>query len=266
MTVRVSTDSRGCVMVEIDRPPANAFDRRLLEEFEEVLADLSTDNGVKLVIIKGNARFFSAGADIGMLAQSTSASDMALFAARMQTTFRRLAMGPFVSIAAVEGTATGGGLELALSCDLRVFGANARCGLPEIKLGLIPAAGGTQKLSEICGRSIAARLILTGELIGADEAFRIGVAQYLCPAEAFDETIERLALQVSALPSAALAANKRCLALSRGADGYLEEILGTEVLHKDCDTRTLIANFVETRAARSSSAASTDHQIFVQEQ
>jgi enoyl-CoA hydratase len=166
--------------IALDRPPVNAFDQAQVDALADAIAAVRADTGVSCVLVTG-AGMFSAGADISMLAswqgQPGGAEHTVAFVARMQAAYAELAELPVPTVAAIVRAATGGGLELALACDLRVVARDARIGLPEVRIGLIPGAGGTQRMSAIAGPAVARRLILTGDLIDGDTAVALGLAR-----------------------------------------------------------------------------------------
>ncbi len=154
-----------------------------------------------------------------------------------------------VTLAEIGGAALGGGLELALACDLRVAAAEAKLGLPEARLGLVPAAGGTQRLTRLCGHGIAKRLILGAELIDGREAERLGIVQWARPHQELAGWTRELAAHLAAMPAAALAANKRCIAAVGDADrnGYADEISETRKLYEHPETRRKVSEFLAKR-------------------
>ena len=154
---------------------------------------------------------------------------------RFHAVFDRMAALPVVTLAEIEGHALGGGLELALACDLRIASAHARLGLPEAKVGLLPGAGGTQRLTRLCGAGIAARLILTGEQIDGREAERIGLVQWAVHAIDFAEAAAEIVARVAGLSPEALKAAKACIGIAgrldpAGADAEIDGI-GTLMRH-----------------------------------
>ena len=161
--------------VTLRRPPANALGLPLIEGLNQALDEAADAPAVKtIVVVSELPAFFAAGADIKYMAKA-GAADFAAYGRALRAVLDRLAAPRWLSIAAVEGLALGGGLELALACTLRVAGAGARFGLPEVKLGLIPGAGGTQRLPRLVGRGRALDIMLTGRQVGADEAHAIGL-------------------------------------------------------------------------------------------
>jgi enoyl-CoA hydratase/carnithine racemase len=168
--------------VTLRRPPANALGLPLIDGLNQALDEAADAPAVKTVVVVSELPgFFAAGADIKYMAQA-GAADFAAYGRALRAVLDRLATPRWLSIAAVEGLALGGGLELALACTLRVAGAQARFGLPEVKLGLIPGAGGTQRLPRLVGRGHALDIMLTGRQVGAEEAHAIGLVSRLVPA------------------------------------------------------------------------------------
>jgi enoyl-CoA hydratase len=154
----------------------NALDPRTLDELDDAITRLAQDPSLKgAVIVGAGEKAFVAGADISALAECRDAAQAVAAAHKGQRVFRRIELSPRPVVACVNGFALGGGLELALSCHFRYAAKNAKLGLPEVKLGLIPGYGGTQRLPRIVGRGRALEMILSGEAIDADEALRIGL-------------------------------------------------------------------------------------------
>ena len=139
---------------------------------------------------------------------------------------------------------------MALACDLRVAAVEATLGLPEVRLGLVPGAGGTQRLTRLCGRGIASRLILGGEIIDGALAERLGVVQWAQPRERLEEWTRELAARFAGAPRAALAANKRCMAAvdRLGREGYAEEVVNSRRLYDDPETRRRVSEFLIRKA------------------
>ncbi len=164
--------------IALNRPPANALGPAIVEGLHTALDAAELSAPKVLVISSALDGFFAAGADIKHMTTVDAASFRG-YGDTLRSGLERLANQPALSIAAIEGLALGGGLELAMACTLRVAGADARLGLPEVKLGLIPGAGGTQRLPRLVGRGTALDLMLTGRQIGTDEALRIGLIDRL---------------------------------------------------------------------------------------
>ena len=162
------------VEIVLDRPPANALGLEILEGLHAAM-DYAEAAGAKVIIVTSAVKgFFAAGADIKHMSAVDTAS-FREYGDALRGALERLAALPIISVAAIEGLALGGGLELAMACTLRVATAGARLGLPEVKLGLIPGGGGTQRLPRLVGRGRALDLMLTGRQVEADEAFWIGL-------------------------------------------------------------------------------------------
>ena len=163
--------------LELVNPPLNLVTRELLDELNAALATLdeAPAGEVRVVVVTGSGeRAFSAGSDVGEFEDQRGAAGRDRHALE-EGVARRLAELPMPTIAAIEGNALGGGLELALCCDLRIAASRARLGLPEVRLAVTPGAGGTQRLPRVVGPARAKELILTGRVIGAEEAARIGL-------------------------------------------------------------------------------------------
>lgn len=173
--VRWETVSPGVVRVEMNSGPANALGIPLLDGMHSAIDAAEAAGDVKVMVItSGIDGFFAAGADIKHLSTIDAESFLA-YGGKMREVNDRLAAAPFLSIAAVDGLALGGGLELAMAATLRVAGPRAKLGLPEVKLGLIPGAGGTQRLPRLVGRGRALDIMLTARQVGVEEAERIGL-------------------------------------------------------------------------------------------
>jgi methylglutaconyl-CoA hydratase len=182
-TERLSGEDTGIVLLGLDRPGAkNALGRLLLAEFREALGLLGADPAVRVVVIHSLVPgVFCAGADLKERAEM-SLAEAATFVQGIRAAFTELEALPMPVIAALEGAAFGGGLELALAADLRVAGADSKLGLVETALAIIPGAGGTQRLPRLIGVSRAKELIFTARRIGAEEASRLGVVDHVVSA------------------------------------------------------------------------------------
>jgi enoyl-CoA hydratase len=239
--------------VTLDRPKVlNALNAAMLRELDELFAELALDDDVRVVLLAGaGGKAFAAGADIAELAESGPTPGEQL-AGRAQRIFRRIeTMGKPV-IACIDGFALGGGCELAMACTLRLASESARLGQPEIKLGLIPGYGGTQRLPRLAGRGAALKMILTGEMVDAAEALRIGLVDEVVPAERLMERARELAKLIASMPP--LAVQAAIEAVGRGADLPLDEALALEAtlfgqLWQTEDKREGIQAFLEKRSA-----------------
>jgi enoyl-CoA hydratase len=195
--VRVETADR-CALLTINRPDKlNALNAQIVAHLFDVLRALEADPQVRAVIVTGaGERAFVAGADIAELATMSPLSGVAVSRAG-QDAFRFLETMSKPVLAALNGFALGGGLELALACHIRLASDNAKLGLPEVKLGIIPGYGGTVRLPRLVGRGRALELILTGEMIDASEAFRIGLVNRVFPAAELMPAARALAARIA---------------------------------------------------------------------
>jgi enoyl-CoA hydratase len=178
----VEVDDAGIALVSINRPEKlNALSGAVVAELEDAFAGIARDDSIRALILTGaGEKAFVAGADIQELSQLT-AFEARQFAVRGQRAFRMLETMPKPSVAAINGYALGGGLELAMACTVRFAAENAKMGQPEVKLGIIPGYGGTQRLPRLVGRGCALELLLSGEPINAAEAHRIGLVNAVVP-------------------------------------------------------------------------------------
>ncbi|MGC9159276.1 MAG: enoyl-CoA hydratase-related protein [Terracidiphilus sp.] len=217
-------------ILTIDRPQVlNALNAATLVELSAACEDLSAEAAIRVILLTGaGERAFVAGADIRELAELTSEEGRA-FALRGQELFRRLeTMGKPV-IACIRGFALGGGCELAMACSLRLASEDARLGQPEVKLGIMAGYGGTQRLPRLVGRGTGLKLLLTGAIIEAREALRIGLVDEVLPAAELMPRAEALAREIAA--NAPLAVAETLLAVDEGIDLPLDLALLREAAH-----------------------------------
>ena len=186
-------------IVTLDRPKVlNALNAATFADLEAAFSALADDQAIRVILLAGSGgRAFAAGADIGELA-ATTAEDGRAFSLRGQQIFRRIETLGKPVIACIQGFALGGGCELAMACTLRLAADDARLGQPEVKLGVIPGYGGTQRLPRLVGRGAALKLLLTGEIINAQEALRIGLVDEVVPAADLMSRAEALAMSIAA--------------------------------------------------------------------
>ncbi|MCA0900577.1 enoyl-CoA hydratase [Microbulbifer agarilyticus] len=202
-------------VLTINNPPANTWDRESLAGLKTIIHRLNTLRDITALVIHGQGdKFFSAGADLKQFASGdkTTAAEVAR---RFGEAFEALAQFEGVAIAAVNGYAMGGGLECALACDVRLFEAHAQAALPEAKVGLLPCAGGTQRLSWLVGEGWTSRMILCGERVNAETAEKIGLAQELVPKGQALERAILLASQVALQSPDAIRSCKRLMIQAR---------------------------------------------------
>ncbi|MFC4183591.1 enoyl-CoA hydratase [Saccharococcus thermophilus] len=182
--------------VTFSRPPANALSSAVLKELSAVLDELEADDNVRVVLLHGEGRFFSAGADIKEFT-SLSSDEARALSQNGQQVLERIERFPKPVIAAIHGAALGGGLELAMSCHIRIVSENAKLGLPELQLGIIPGFAGTQRLPRYVGFGKAAEMMWTSEPITGTEAVQWGLANKAVPEEQLLEEAKRLAKKIA---------------------------------------------------------------------
>ena len=215
----------GVGTIHLDRPPMNALSAQVQQDIRGAAFEATQRADVRAVVVYGGPKVFAAGADVKEMA-AWSYQEMVDRSAALQASFTAVARIPKPTIAAITGYALGGGCELALCCDLRVAGDNAKLGQPEILLGIIPGAGGTQRLTRLVGPSRAKELIFTGRFVDADEALRIGlVDRVVAPDDVYSAAFD-LARQLANGPAYALRAAKE--AIDRGLEVDLESGLEIE--------------------------------------
>jgi enoyl-CoA hydratase len=243
----------GVALLTVNRPQKmNAMNFETMAELERAFSALASDEGVAAVVLTGaGEKAFVAGADIQELARQTATTGHET-ALRGQSVFRRIETLGKPVIAAINGFALGGGLELALSCHLRVAAENAKLGLPEVTLGAIPGYGGTQRLARLVGRGRASEMILTGDPIDAAEALRIGLVNKVVPRESLLETADGLARRMTR--NAPLALRHALLAIDQGLEVDLEKglLLEATLFGILCGTEDLkegMSAFLEKRKA-----------------
>jgi enoyl-CoA hydratase/carnithine racemase len=233
--------------IRLDRPKMNALNAQVQGEIAEAAGQVSADPAVAAVILYGGERVFAAGADIKEMADLGYA-DMAVRSARLQASFSAVAQIPKPVIAAVTGYALGGGLELALCADFRVLGESAKVGQPEILLGIIPGAGGTQRLPRLIGPSRAKDLIFSGRHVAAAEALGMGLADAVVPDAEVYSAARALVARYAGGPALALRAAKQTVDTGLEVDlatGLEIERLQFAALFATEDQKTGMRSFVE---------------------
>jgi enoyl-CoA hydratase len=234
----------------LDRPPVNAIDDTWVARLEAILDEVEADERVRVLWIRSAGRAFCAGADLALMrerfASEAGRARMVDLTRAMQKVFARIERSQRVSLVEIRGAALGGGLELALACDLRIVADTAKLGLPEARLGLLPGAGGTQRLTRLCGDAIARRMILAAEVVDGARAAALGLAQDCVPADALEGAARSLAERIAGVPAAALAACKRCItaAVEGTEDGYAAEVEGTAMLYAQAESQALVRRFL----------------------
>jgi enoyl-CoA hydratase len=247
--LELTTDA-GIALVTLNRPDSlNALSSAVLDELNGAVDQLESDAAIQAAIVTGAGRAFVAGADIEEISRLDHASGL-VFAQRGQAVFTRIERLAKPVIAAVNGFALGGGCELAMACHMRIASSKARFGQPEVKLGILPGFGGTQRLPRLVGRGIATELTLSGRMIDAGEALRVGLVNEVVEPEVLIERSLGVLRAILANGPSAIAASLR--AISDGLDSTLDQGLALEAVlfAETCGTpemREGTAAFLEKR-------------------
>ncbi|MGW8763102.1 enoyl-CoA hydratase/isomerase family protein [Streptomyces sp. NPDC055815] len=224
MTVNLEV-AEGVGTIRLDRPPMNALDIATQDRLRELAQEATDRDDVRAVVLYGGEKVFAAGADIKEM-QVMDHVAMVKRSRALQDSFTAVARIPKPVVAAITGYALGGGCELALCADYRIAGDNAKLGQPEILLGLIPGAGGTQRLSRLVGPSKAKDLIFTGRMVKADEALTLGLVDRVVPAAEVYEQAHAWAAKLAQGPAVALRAAKE--AIDQGLEADIDTGLAIE--------------------------------------
>lgn len=242
---------QGIYFLTLNRMEArNALDAKMLAEIEGALDEAEKSQDVKVIVVQGaGGKSFAAGADIKQL---QARKPLEALVPGMQGLYQKIENCSKVTIAAVDGYALGGGCELALACDIRIATKNAKFGLPELNLGIIPGAGGTQRLARVIGKGRALDMILTGKMIDGEEAERIGLVTYYVEREELKEKIEEVATQIMRKGPVAIQLAKH--AVHKGYDLDMETALWIEKLSQSIafgteDKQEGTTAFIEKRQA-----------------
>lgn len=262
-TLRLERDGHVGRLV-LDRPEKlNSFTGEMWDELRTLGQELLEDPGdLRALIVMGEGRAFSSGIDTSVFTTgdgltvpdpgARDANPLVDMVMRTQESYSWLEEAPFATIAAVHGYALGAGLQIALACDIRIFARGTSVGLLELKYGIMPDLGGTQRLPRLVGPGKAKELIFTSARIDADEAYRIGLCEQLVSDEELDEAAETLAMTIAAQPPLAIKGAKRAVNAAldeRIADGLRVEATGQAVCLPSDDMKEAIAAFVEQRPA-----------------
>lgn len=243
--------NEGVATITLNRPEAlNAFSKEVVEEILHALEDVKTDEAVRVVVLTGaGEKAFSAGADIKAMVGMTAlkARELSLIGERLCVGLENLEKPV---IAAINGYALGGGLEVAMSCDLRIASENAKMGQTEINIGLIPGWGGTQRLTRLVGMTKAKELVFTGRIIDAKTAEQIGIVNMVVPADKFRETVSQFARDLASKAPVALKVAKALI--NKGSDIGLDSALALEregfgVVGSSEDLKEGVSAFTEKR-------------------
>jgi len=253
--IQAETSDKIAVLT-IDHPPVNSFNAQVVTELEQAIDELTADDEVKVIIITGGGKnAFVAGADIPEikeLFQTPDAANATEFVERAHRTFLKIERSIKPVIAAINGFCLGGGMELAMACHMRICSDKARLGQPEINLGIIPGWGGTQRLPRLANKGKAIELILTGDMISAQEAYRLGLVNKVVPDGSALEEAQDLARKIASKSKFPIAAAMR--AITKGLELSLEDGLKLEaeqfaVLRGKRDPIEGINAFLEKRTA-----------------
>lgn len=243
--------SNGVAVLRLNRPPLNPFDTPMRDSLDTAVGRIAADRAVKACVIHGGEEHFAAGADIEALA-AMDYTQIVDWNARLQHAFTSVAALPFPVIAAVNGYALGGGLELALAADIRIGSQTCVVGLPEVTLGIIPGSGGTQRLTQIVGRSRAKRMIFTGRHVDAGEAVEMGIIDWSVDPNSTISAALEVAGQLAAAPQQAIRAAKEAIdaALPVHSTGLALERSLLAGTFATPDRAEAMANFLVQRAER----------------
>ncbi len=251
--VRYTIEERLAVVV-IDHPPVNAFNQQTISELEGTIDELIANPDVKVIILTGGGQLaFVAGADIGEINGFVKAGNPAGARAMIekgQQVFLKIERSPKPVIAAINGVCLGGGLELAMSCHIRIAGDRVRMGQPEINLGIIPGWGGTQRLARLLSKGKAIEMILTGDPITAQEAKALGLINIVVPGDAVMRQAKGLAGKIASKSAVAMAAALKAINGGQGLpieQGLALELEQFAALAGSEDTREGVSAFLEKR-------------------
>ncbi len=237
-------------LIRLNRPKElNALNLQLMRELRDALKELDNNDEVRVIIITGNERAFAAGADIKEMAGRTTVDMMKI---DQFSTWDQIKKTKKPLIAAVSGFALGGGCELVMTCDMIIASESAQFGQPEIKIGVMPGAGGTQRLTRAVGKALAMEMVLTGRFINAEEALRAGLINRIVPTETYLQETVKFAKQIAGMsPLAAQLAKESVLNSFENnlSEGLLFERKNFYMLFSSEDQKEGMAAFVEKRAA-----------------
>jgi len=232
----------------LNRPEKlNALDSNTRAELKEIVE--RAEKEVRVLIITGSGRAFAAGADINELVKRDPI--MAIEASKLGTElFSRIEELEIPVIAAINGLALGGGLELAMACDIRIASSKAKFGQPEINIGIFPGAGGTQRLPRLVGMGMAKKMVLTGEMIGAEEAYRIGLVEEIVEPEKLMDRAREIAAKIAGKSAIAVKLAKKALNASMNTplrEGLRYEVSLFSILFASEEAKRLMKEFLEKR-------------------
>jgi enoyl-CoA hydratase len=236
--------------VSIQRPPANALASGLIREIDAILDELEGNPEVRVILLKGEGRFFSAGADIKEFTTIETGEEFSQLAKKGQDVFERMENFSKPIIAAIHGAALGGGLELAMGCHIRLVSEDAKLGLPELQLGLVPGFAGSQRLPKLVGRAKAAEMLLTSEPITGTEAVQWGLANKAYPEDELFAKADEMAQKIAKKSPGAMKAAIELLSYTKD-DRFYEGVMREASLFGDVfvsdDAKEGISAFIEKR-------------------
>jgi enoyl-CoA hydratase/carnithine racemase len=251
----LTAHSDGVTTLTLARPPVNAISEDWIRAFDAKLDELSGGAPCTVLHIRSDQKVFCAGADLNEVRERMTMRDGAdrtyAYVAAIQRLYARIERLPQVTLAEIGGAAMGGGLELALACDLRIAAREAKLGLPEARLGLIPGAGGTQRLTRLCGRAVAARVILGAEVLDGATAHQLGIVHWAFARAELAAHAQEIARGIAGLSAAALAASKACIVAAANGDrgGYSDELEHTRRLFDGAEARQRVQAFLGSSAS-----------------
>lgn len=249
--ILVEKPSEGVGLIRLNRPKVlNALNSSVMSEIASALASFSSDPSIRAVVLTGNERAFAAGSDIAEMSGKTEENVLQDAGSR---NWQAIANFPKPLIAAVSGFVLGGGLELAMICDMMIASESARFGQPEINLGIIPGSGGTQRLTRVVGKSLAMEMVLNARMLNADEALRLGLVSKVVPVETYLDHALELAKQLAARAPIATQAAKKSVnaAFELGLSKALElERQQFAALFNTADQKEGMNAFLERRRAK----------------
>ncbi|WP_379965689.1 enoyl-CoA hydratase [Ectobacillus sp. sgz5001026] len=237
-------------VVTINHPPVNAMSSQLIKELNEVLDNLEHDENVQVLVFHGEGKFFSAGADIREFTKIQNAEEATELSRNGQLVFEKVENYPKLIIAAIHGAALGGGLEFAMSCHIRIVSEQAKLGLPELNLGIIPGFAGTQRLARYVGKAKALEIMISGEPITGRQAVQYGLANQCYPEEQLVEEALLLAKKAAAKSPSSVSAVLELVQTSKTAAYYDGVIREAQLFGEVCtseDGREGVSAFLEKR-------------------
>lgn len=242
---------KGGRIIKLNRPnKMNAISLEMLSELYDVFKEIESDRNVRCVIVTGNGKYFSAGADIEGLMEVKTADDSRNFVSSYQYVFKYISKFPKPTIAAIKGYALGGGFELAISCDLIIASKGTKLGVPEVKLGAIPGGGGASRLSKLVGDKVAREMLFLGDPLPANRLYELGLINMITEEDDLDSTALKIGERLSRLPFKAISEMKklvRHVQFQSLDEGMSLEVEVFEKLSGVSDFKEGIASFLEKR-------------------